>query len=495
MKKIFPVFMIIFCLTCIQSPGIAQQNQSTRLFSNEQKMYSDQSHRIRTQLPGAVSYTDTVKRIARQVIKEVAAETNALIKILNTTRHLEIRTWAEAKVKIEALVNVEEKKSATITEEELMETGGLVLKSFGNRVEIQSVTQSIVEKTSDRIRKVVVNGKDTVWATDGQAMVLVDKILPHINPSGNTDSKWSAASTRKMIIYVPEKCRLDIDNKYTNLLIINDVEEGRFKMSRSNLDARNFRKLNIIADLYNINISNADDAALELENGSFTAGAIRSVDLDSKSSEIDYEGGEQLYLRSQSDRIIVDEIGRVDGRKMYGDLRIGKLLKGIDIEGTNADIKIRTITADVESVKINDKYADLRLPVKGTPNFQVTFKGDNSTVFAPFETQGTTEVELTLEPVNTSELRSELTSGAGYNYTQKATHGGLSQEKFDELRLEVLKAPADKKIKTIDGIIAKYENLKIGKIGPAQLKGSGGNITGKHTAFNIICSQCTVDFK
>ena len=264
-------------------------------------------------------------------------------------------------------------------------------------------------------------------------------------------------------------------------------------MSRSNLDARNFRKLNIIADFYNINISDVDEAELELENGSFTAAAMRTVDLDSKSSEIDYEGGDQLYLRSQSDRIIVDDIARVDGRKTYGDLRIGKLRKAIDIEGTNADIKIRTITVDVESVKINDKYADLRLPLKNTLNFDVAFKGDNSTVFAPFEKQTTTELELTLEPVNIEELKAEL-----YGHSpkaQRATHGGLSQEAFDKLRVEVLKTPIEKQTQVINDIIARYEKLKIGRVGPASFKGSGGNITGKHTVFNIICSQCTVDFK
>ncbi|MET0465744.1 MAG: hypothetical protein ABW007_21460 [Chitinophagaceae bacterium] len=492
MKKIFPVFLISFCLSLMQSDSIAQQNQSGKFASENRNAVKVQPNRQGEQYSISPVYPDTLKRIVREVAKEVPAYKNALIKIVNTVRNIEIRTWPEAKVRIVALVNVEEKKSATITEEELMETGGLGLKSFGNRVEIQSVNPPIPERISNRIKKIVVDGKENVLATNAQGMVIYNK-LPDLYQSGVDESRWSEFATRKMTIYLPDSCRLDIDNRYTNILIVNDISEGRFKMSRSNLDARNFHKLNIAADLYNINISDVDEAELELESGSFTAGAIRLVDLDSKSSEIDYEGGEQLYLRSQSDRIIVDEIARVDGRKMYGDLRIGKLLKSIDIEGTNADIKIRTITADVESVKINDKYADLRLPVKSTPNFLVAFKGDNSTVFAPFEKQATTEVELTLEPVNTADLRAELTSTTAT--AKKATHGGLSQERFDELRLEVLRTPVEKKAKAINDIITRYDQLKIGKIGPAQFKGSGGDTTGKHTAFNITCNQCTVDFK
>lgn len=492
MNKIFFLFTITFYLIITQKESIAQQNQATNLSNGKQATYTTPPRRIKTNSSDEIIYTDTIIKIPRQVTREVPAEKNALIKIVNTSRNIEIRTWPEAKVKIEALVNVEEKKAATIKEDELMEIGGLALKSFGNRIDIQSVSPSIADGTSGRIKQFIVDGKGTVLTTNSQATALYEK-LPILYKSGADDSRWSESAIRKMTIYIPDGCRLDIDNKFTNITIINDIGEGRFKMSRSNLDARNFRKLNIIADFYNINISDVDEAELELESGSFTAAAMRTVDLDSKSSEIDYEGGDQLYLRSQSDRIIVDDIARVDGRKTYGDLRIGKLRTAIDIEGANADIKIRTITTDVESVKINDKYADLRLPLKNTLNFDVAFKGDNSTVFAPFEKQTTTELELTLEPVNIEELKAEL-----YGHSpkaQRATHGGLSQEAFDKLRVEVLKTPIEKRTQVINDIIARYEKLKIGRVGPASFKGSGGNITGKHTVFNIICNQCTVDFK
>lgn len=490
MNKIFLLFIITFYLILVQNISIAQQNQSNKSYSKNLNAVKGEPTRQRTKYKASISYTDTVKRIAREVVWEVPAEKNALIKIINNSRDIEIRTWSETKVKIVTQVNVEEKKAATIKDKELMEISGLALKSFGNRIDIQSVSQSFADRTSGMIKRVIVDGKDTVLTANSQGMVLYEK-LPILYKSG--DSKWSESAVRKMTIYLPDSCRLDIDNKFTNILIVNDIGEGRFKMSRSNLDARNFRKLNIIADFYNINISDVGEADLELENGSFTAGAMRTVDLDSESSEIDYEGGDQLYLRSKSDRIIVDEISRVDGRKTYGDLRIGKLLKAIDIEGVNADLKIRTITADAESIKINDQYADLRLPLKNTPNFNVAFKGDNSTVFAPFEKQSTTELELTLEPVNIEELEAELYGH--FPKDRKATHGGLSQETFDKLRVEVLKAPMAKQTQVINDIIARYEKLKIGRVGPASFKGSGGDTTGKHTVFNITCNQCTVDFK
>ncbi|RYE72280.1 MAG: hypothetical protein EOO81_03775, partial [Oxalobacteraceae bacterium] len=79
---------------------------------------------------------------------------------------------------------------------------------------------------------------------------------------------------------------------------------------------------------------------------------------------------------------------------LYGDLRIGKLSGELDIEGTNADIKIRNILPQVEKVKINDQYADLRLPVKNITNFNVLFKGENATVFTPFDKIVTLELKL-----------------------------------------------------------------------------------------------------
>ncbi len=47
--------------------------------------------------------------------------------------------------------------------------------------------------------------------------------------------------------------------------------------------------------------------------------------MDSKSSTIEYEKGNYLYVRSQADNYTIDAIDKVDGRKVYGSFKIDQL--------------------------------------------------------------------------------------------------------------------------------------------------------------------------
>lgn len=435
-----------------------------------------------------------IKTVSKELVQELPADSDAVIKIVNSTRNLDIRLWAESKVKIVTTVSVEEKLAATITQEQLMEKGGLSFKSFGNRIDIQTRSSFSAEVIYSSLNKAYkYNGQSLYTTTNSQNL--------HPGPtsafSADHDANYwntTGGAAKSMTIFVPAGCRLDIDNKNTGVMINENIADARIKLSRSSLDARNFKKLYIMADYFTINISDVEEAELELENGSFTAGSIQSLDLDSKGSEIDYEGGRQLYIRSQNDRITLDEVGKVGGRKLYGDLRIGKLNTELDIEGTNADIKIRNITATVEKVKINDRYADLRIPVKNLTNFDVLFKGENSTVFTPFEKVVT--LDLKLSELNPEEKKKELIiDNKKKTLTVTPSHGNMTKEEFDKVSKLVYALPVAERDQYLDAYIRKYDSRQTGEKAPSQFKGSGGDTTGKHTKFEITCHQCSVDFK
>ena len=442
---------------------------------------------------GKVS-NDTVqmKTVTKELVQELPAEKDAVVKIVNSSRNLNIRLWAEDKVKIVTTVNVEESLAATITQDQLIEKSGISFKSFGNRIDIQTRSSF----SAEGLTSVYNSNKSNLsglYSSVGSAYPNGAATLF----SGDNDGKYwntTGGAMKSMTIFMPAGCRLDIDNKNTGIVINENISDARIKLNRSNLDARNFKKLYIMADYYTINISDVEEAELELENGNFTAGLIRMLDLDSEGSEIDYEGGDQLYLRSHSDRITVDEIGKVGGRKLYGDLRIGKLNTELDIEGTNADIKVRNITATVERIKINDRYADLRIPVKNITNFEVLFKGENSTVFTPFEKVIT--LDLKLSELNPAEKKNELKAN---NTTKAATpsqgHGDMTQEEFDKVRKLILTLPVAERERYLETYIKQYGSAPTGEKAPSQFKGSGGDITGKHTKFEVTCHQCSVDFK
>jgi hypothetical protein len=453
-----------------------------------QKKVSGQTTKSEPDYP-RMDYFDTThhRAVSKEITYELPAEKGATIQINNTICNLDIRPWAEEKVMIVTTITVEEKLSHTLkANDEWLEAGGISVKSFGNRVDIQSRDVSRFEVLREGAGRY--KNESRTYYSQQQLAELDRKVYNDFTATTTAPSElildmqdreyWNVTgrSTKTMTIFVPEASKLDIINKNTAILINANIGTASFKLSHSNLDARNFKKLTVIGEYYNINISDVNDAELELENGTFTAGVINLLDLDSENSEIEYESGTYIYMRSQSDRLTIDQVSKVDGRKLYGELRIGQLLGSLDIEGTNADIKIRNIHQLVEKVKVTDKYADLRFPLKSLTNYAVSFHGESSTVFAPFE-KIPVPVEKTTDKEKVNPVKPEPEPGTRRRLTTTIPEDEKNQALFHS-----------------------YNKLTgthsfIGETAPVKFTASAGNTTGKHTKFEIVCHQCSVDFK
>lgn len=78
-----------------------------------------------------------------------------------------------------------------------------------------------------------------------------------------------------------------------------------------------------------------------MSNGRLKAENIDKLDMDSKFSTIDIASVSDIILRSSNDDYEIENAGDVKGRKTFGNLRIDNLKTSIDIEGANADIKVK----------------------------------------------------------------------------------------------------------------------------------------------------------
>ena len=245
-----------------------------------------------------------------------------------------------------------------------------------------------------------------------------------------------------------------LENKYGDVVINMDLDEAKLEVNNGTLDAQNIKNLTLISDYCNVNLGNVEKGEVEFYNGTFRAQNIKDLDMDSRSSNIEYEKGEYLYLRSQTDEITIQEITKIDGRKVYGSIKVDRLNGSFDLEGNNVDIKFRDISPDVSLIKINNKYGDVRLPVKSLKNYFVDFTGYYSTVFAPFQKQVIKEEET-------------------------KTEDPQEQEK-----IAILKAAKSFK-----------PEASVGELAPRRFTSTVGDNKAKHTRIELICNSCTVDFK
>jgi hypothetical protein len=457
-----------------------------------------------------------------EIVKEVDAVKGCTIHINTTGRNLDIRTGNDNKVKVVTKVFVQEGETAT--SDELFDKSGMTLKSLNNRVDLTAKQSSNTWYTrGDEFRMendwnklaltLPLENKDLAIVQDGEILkareralktqklsrAQADKLrkaetkiyrmdsslarLHTLTPAiagtegltfATTDDGggfsysygFNTGSHKTLTIYVPAGSKLDIDDKNGNITLTEDYPQATIKISNASLDARKIGNLTLTAKYANVNIGDIDDAEIEFEQGTFTAGNIKNLDMDSKSSTIEYESGNNLTLRSQNDNYTIESLQTLDGRKTYGDLRITKLYKSIDIEGANADIRIRHLMPEAQKVKINDKYADIRLPVRDLKNYTVSFKGNYSTVFAPFEK---------IAAKDDSEKKDD---------TKKTT----DKKKVEKDQVTTGYFLRNDRLYTFGGDNGAENS-------PSSFTAKVGDTNGAHTQFDLTCQQCNVDFK
>lgn len=275
----------------------------------------------------------------------------------------------------------------------------------------------------------------------------------------NFSHNFNFNSSRKniIVIYVPADAKLDLENQFGNVNILDDYSSATINMNNGTLDARKFGTLKLISKYCNANIGDIEDGQIEFENGNFTAGNIKELDIDSKYSTVEFDNGTNMIIRSQNDNYTIESLDKLEGRKSYGTFRLNKLAKSFNLEGQNADIRIKNMTAEVDYVKLNDRYADIRLPVKDLKNYEVNFEGRYSTVFGPFEKHVSEQTNIIDK--NTKDISKDLGDN-NLNFFNSMAH-----------------------------------SVKSGDNSPVNFNAIVGDTKVAHTKFNIICNNCTVDFK
>jgi hypothetical protein len=396
----------------------------------------------------------------REVSAEMSATKGSVIHIDNQSRNLEIRTWPQDKVKITAtiIVNSDNKDK---NDADAMAEAGVQVKAMTTKIDIKVRSGSGCGCGSGV----------TYWNGSGYS----PGIAWSGSGSGNDlfDDGKPKSKTSLLIVYIPEGAKLDIDNKSKDVKLMNNIKSLTMDVESSRVDGKDVNELKIISKHSNFSFGNIEDAELEMQNDHFSAFSIARADIDSRYTNFEYETGTSIMLRSQNDEIEVGELGSIDGRKNYGNFRINKLLKSINLEGANSDIKIKSMSADVELVKIINSYGDIRLPVKNLTNYSVDFKGRYATVFTPFERLQVPE-EMRKNSVDPTDKK----QGGGAIVNTSGNNG-------------VYYAPANGSYNNED----YYRSTWATNDSPTWFLGKVGNTDGKHTKFWIRCPSCTVDFK
>lgn len=389
-------------------------------------------------------FTDADDLKSKEVSQEISVSKTADIYIDNSSREIIIKQWDQPKVKVTTTVFYE--GDGKLSDEEWFTKLNLSLRVLGSSVKIKSGSIGGGSYT--------INGQTYGWSSVGgsnnQGGVAV------FNGSGQNIGTKSNIK-RVVTVYVPSSSKLDIESKYADVQVDGKYSTANIDITNGNLDAGSFNKLILRSKYSNISIDDAATAEVEFINGRFSAKNIDDADFDTKYSTVEIATVKKIIFRSTNDEYEVEEVGDIRGRKNFGNLRITKLNTSLEINGTNADIKVRNTGANLNLVHIDNKYADIRLPLRNIKNYSINYVGPYSTVYGNFD-----RLPLKEEP--------------------KALASGTSKSKLEE---DIAN--------TIRSVNRAVERTSYEESTNTRFSAAVGD--GKGLKIDMKCQNCTVDFK
>jgi hypothetical protein len=302
---------------------------------------------------------------------EINAPKTAEIFFENTQRTVQIKTWDQPKVKVVTTVWFE--GEGKLSDEEWFEKLNISIKTLGTSVRIKSNTVS-------GGGSYYMNGQSYSWSSGsgGSGVAIFDGDGKNIGTKSN--------GKRYVVIYIPKENKLDVESKYADVSIESSIKKLNADITNGNLEL-----LGSIADLKlrskysNVTVDEVAIGEIDFMNGNLSINQAKEVELDTKYSNIEIGVATKLNFTSTNDEYEIDEAISIVGRKNYGNLRIAQLKENLELDGTNADVKVKNIAATVSTIKVDNKYADLRLPLRNVKNYSVDFEGPYSTIYANFE--------------------------------------------------------------------------------------------------------------
>lgn len=308
---------------------------------------------------------------SKEVSKEIAMPKGGEIYVENASRAIVVKTWDQPKVKITTTTYYD--GESKLTDEEWLDKLNLSLKTLGSAVKIKSGGVSI-------------NGNMTYRSENGVAFLSSSGSGNVAVFNGNGQSIGTKADTKRIVtITVPAGSKMDIESKYSDITLPAGIGDVNVDLANGNLEADNLNKLVLRSKYSNINVGDIKTAEVEFNNGRFSARNVDDLDIESKYSTIEMAAAKKIVLRSTNDEYELEEAGEVRGRKSYGNLRITKLNTSLEIDGQNADVKVRKIGAGLNMIKIDNKYADVRIPLRDAKSYSIDFAGNYSSVYGSFE--------------------------------------------------------------------------------------------------------------
>ncbi|GAB2813809.1 hypothetical protein [Ferruginibacter profundus] len=362
---------------------------------------------------------------SRQLSMEITCNAGDTVYINNNYKKVIIKTMPSQKLRLSTFINYRE--ALNERDDALFKKMGIELSRTGS-----SVTATVNGTKPPGIRDN--NDNSNINKADAD-----NALCRELNAESNVK--------RSLVIELPGNAIIFLNTKYADANVENYVKYINAEITNGALKMGNADDAVLKGKYSTIKTDDIKKADFNFTNTRFSGGTIISMSIISKASSMELDHCTTMNIASVSDVYRVEKAGSISGNKDFGKFTIDNLKDQLVLTGANADVKINTVNLETPLIKIDSKYADLKVPVYNLANYSISYEGSYKDV-----------------------------SKISYA-TQSASNTG-----------------------NVFVVVAGQQDTLAGKgktdgVNKTRFNATAGDITGRYTKVDIVCPFCNVSFR
>jgi len=182
--------------------------------------------------------------------------------------------------------------------------------------------------------------------------------------------KFDGSVSIKYHVSVPADVRMDLETKYGSIIVDKVEKDFKAEVSYGSITANNLLADSEIEVKYSdINVTYAKNLELDLQYGNAKINKVEFIDAeveysDFKATEI-YRG----VFDNKYSEIKLENVNEIKTKNEYSDMKIANMAEKLDARVLQCDLNA-TVSAKKPEIKIEAKYADIKLNVSEKSTFK-----------------------------------------------------------------------------------------------------------------------------
>lgn len=260
----------------------------------------------------ALAWADNIQEFSKKVERDFPISATGNVEIKNSYGVVDIKTWAENRVKITVTIEVDAKNDSEAQE-------------FFNRVGISFSNNNLQVSATTNIES---NKKWWSWLV-----------------GGNSDDEFSINYT----ILLPATVTLDLDNKFGDIYVSEMQNDMDVALQYGNLRLDGTTKnLDLLMQYSKGSLTNAENVDLDISYSSLRIGTTTNLDVTSRYSRLEINEAENIDSESKYDNIRISSAGSFENYGRYDDIFI-ETVASIEIETKFTNILLENVLTEVDA--------------------------------------------------------------------------------------------------------------------------------------------------